>query len=182
MDTTIVFAADMPAATITARVHRGELARLAPGVYTTDTTSALVTVAAREWPRIAGRLFPGAVITDRSAVTGGPADGVLYLARDGRAREVDLPGLRVTARPGARPLDGDIPLPEGLYQASKGRALAENTRPSRSAAAGNDGPSTPLNSATGSTGCARPTGRSALHTTGSRRSGPPMRSGHRRRG
>jgi len=77
-------------------------------------------------------MFPGAVITDRSAVTGGPADGVLYLARDGRAREVELPGLAVTARPGAGPLDGDIPLPGGLYQASKGRALAENTRPSRS--------------------------------------------------
>ena len=70
----------------------------------------------------------------RSAVTGGPADGVLYLARDGRARDVELPGLRVTARPGAGPLDGDIPLPGGLYQASRGRALAENARPSRSRA------------------------------------------------
>lgn len=36
------------------------------------------------------------------------------------------------ARTGAGPLDGDIALPGGLYQASKGRALAENTRPSRS--------------------------------------------------
>ena len=61
-------------------------------------------------------------------------DGVLYLARDGRARDVELPGLRVTARPGAGPLDGDIPLPGGLYQASRGRALAENSRPSRSRA------------------------------------------------
>ena len=32
----------------------------------------------------------GAVITDRSAVTG-LVDGVLYLARDGRARDVELP-------------------------------------------------------------------------------------------
>jgi len=28
--------------------------------------------------------------------------------------------------------DGDVQLPGGLYQASKPRALAENTRPSRS--------------------------------------------------
>jgi hypothetical protein len=79
-------------------------------------------------------MFPQAVITDRSAVTGGPVDATLYLAHRGRAREVELPGLRVTARAGAGPLDGDIPLPGGLYQAGKGRALAENSRPSRTRA------------------------------------------------
>lgn len=132
MDTTIVFAADAPAATISDRVRRGELVRLATGVYTSDVTSAPAAVVAREWHTIAGGMFPDAVITDRSAVTGGPVDDVLYLARDGRARDIELPGLSVTARPGAGPLDGDIALPGGLYQASKGRALAENARPSRS--------------------------------------------------
>jgi Fic/DOC family len=134
VDTTIVFASDAPAATISDRVRRGELVRLATGVYTSDVTSDPAAVTAREWPAIAGGMFPGAVITDRSAVTGGPVDGVLYLARDGRARDVELPGLRMTARPGAGPLDGDIPLPGGLYQASRGRAMAENARPSRSRA------------------------------------------------
>jgi hypothetical protein len=132
VDTSIVFAADAPAATISDRVRRGELVRLATGVYSSDVTSDPAVVVAREWHTIAGGMFPDAVITDRSAVTGGPVDGVLYLARDGRAREAELPGLSVTARTGAGPLDGDIPLPGGLYQASKGRALAENTRPSRS--------------------------------------------------
>ena len=132
MDTTIVFAADAPATTISDRVRRAELVRLATGVYTSDVTSDPAAVVAREWHIIAGGMFPGAVITDRSAITGGPIDDVLYLARDGRAREVELPGLSVIARPGAGPLDGDIALPGGLYQASKGRALAENARPSRS--------------------------------------------------
>lgn len=132
MDKTIVFATDAPAATISDRVRRGELVRLATGVYTTDTTSDPVAVVVREWHAIVGGMFPGAVITDRSAMTGGPVDGVLYLAHKGRDREVELPGLTVTARAGTGPLDGDIALPGGLYQASKGRALAENTRPSRS--------------------------------------------------
>jgi ABC-type xylose transport system substrate-binding protein len=39
VDTTIVFAADTPAATISDRVRRGELVRLATGVYTSDVTS-----------------------------------------------------------------------------------------------------------------------------------------------
>ncbi|MDQ2815699.1 MAG: hypothetical protein M3Z75_28610 [Actinomycetota bacterium] len=132
MDTTIIFAADAPAATISDRVRRGDLTRLATGVYTSDVMSDPAAVVAREWHNIAGRMFAGAVITDRSAVTGGPVNGTLYLAHDSRARRVDLPGLSVIARPGAGPLDGDIPLPGGLHQASKGRALAENTRPSRS--------------------------------------------------
>ncbi len=57
---------------------------------------------------------------------------MLYLAYEGRGREARLPGMTALARTGAGPLDGDIALPGGLYQASKGRALAENTRPSRS--------------------------------------------------
>jgi hypothetical protein len=132
VDTTLVFAADAPAATISDRVRRGQLVRLAVGVYTSDVTSDPAAVVVREWHAIVGRMFPRAVITDRSAMTGGPVEGVLYLAYEGRSREVDLPGMTVLARAGAGPLDGDIALPGGLYQASKGRALAENTRPSRS--------------------------------------------------
>jgi hypothetical protein len=74
---TIVFASDAPAATLSERARRGELVRLASGVYTTDVTSDPVAVTAREWPAIAGGLFPGAVVTDRSVVTGGPVGGVL---------------------------------------------------------------------------------------------------------
>jgi hypothetical protein len=132
MDTTVVFAAEVPAATISDRVRRGQLARLATGIYTSDVTSDPAAVVRREWHTIVGRMFPRAVITDRSALTGGPVEGVLYLAYNGRGREAELPGVTVLARAGAGPLDGDIALPGGLYQAGKGRALAENTRPSRS--------------------------------------------------
>lgn len=123
MDTTVVFAADVPAATISDRVRRGQLVRLATGIYTSDVTSDPAAVVGREWHAIVGRMYPRAVITDRSAITGGPVEGLLYLAYDGRGREAELPGVTVLARAGAGPLDGDIALPGGLYQASKGRAL-----------------------------------------------------------
>ncbi len=110
--------------------RRGALVRLTAGVYSTDVVSPPATVVARQWPTIVVRLFPFAVVTDRS----GPnwRAGVLYLAHPARERTVDLPGLTVSARSGAGPVDGDIPLPGGLHQSGKGRALAENTRPSRS--------------------------------------------------
>jgi hypothetical protein len=75
MDTTVVFAADLPAATISDRVRRGQLARLGTGVYTSDVTSDPAAVVGREWHMIFGRLFPRAVITDRSAITSAGSAG-----------------------------------------------------------------------------------------------------------
>lgn len=132
MDNEIVFAGDMPSQTISDMVRRGDLRPLARGMYTTDTTSRPEAVVARHWHAIVGHEFPDAVITDRSALTGGKVDGYLYLVRDGRPRELALPGLEILARRGAGPLDGDLRLPGGLWQPSRARALAENMRPSRS--------------------------------------------------
>ena len=126
MAKSIVFAGDRPSSTIVDQLRRGVLVRIAPGVYT-DVVDDVEDVVEREWPTIVGRLMPGAVITDRSAPAGGPVDGVLYLARPVKPRAVQLPGLLVVAREGSGPLPSDTVLPGGLYQASRARALAENT-------------------------------------------------------
>jgi hypothetical protein len=131
VDKPIVLAGDLPASTISGMVSRGELRRLATGIYSRDTTSDPGDTVRAHWDTIAGRLFPNAVITDRSARTMSLVDGVLYLARDGRPREVELPGLTIRARTGAPPQPDDIRLPSGLYFASTGRALAENSLSSR---------------------------------------------------
>ena len=142
MDNDIIFAADVPRATMSRRVSRGDAIRLAPGVYTTDTKTAPERVVQRAWRTIAGRMFPDAVITDRSIQSGGPTNGILYLAHDRRPRFVSLPGLEIEARRGAAPQDDDIPLPGGLHQASFARALAEEFRripgPTRENAAPDD--------------------------------------------
>lgn len=132
MDNEIVFADERPSQTLSDMVRRGDLRPLARGIYTIDTASSPESVVARHWHTIVGHEFPHAVITDRSAVTGGKVEGYLYLSRDGRPRELALPGLTVIARRGAGPLDGDLQLPGGLWQASRARALAENMQPSRS--------------------------------------------------
>lgn len=132
MNNDIVFAGDMPSQTIANRVARGELRPIVRGVYTTDLTHSLEDVVNRHWATIAGHAFPGAVITDRSATTGGKVDGFLYLAHAARDRELVLPGLIVLARRGAGALPGDVQMPGGLYLASTARALVENTAASRS--------------------------------------------------
>lgn len=134
MDNEIVFSGNMPSQTVSDMVRRGDLRPLARGIYTTDTSSSPEAVVARHWHTIVGHEFPNAVITDRSALTGGKVDGYLYLSRDARPRNLILPGLEVLARRGAGPREGDLQLPGGLWQASRARALAENMRPSRARA------------------------------------------------
>ncbi|MGH3263799.1 MAG: Fic family protein, partial [Trebonia sp.] len=131
MDSALVFAGDQPRQTLADRVRRGQLVRIATGVYSSEADLDPAVIVHRRWPEIVGHLYPGAVVTDRSAVTGGPVDGYLYLAHASRERSTELPGLTVRARAGPGPLDGDAPLPGGLYQAGKARALLENTFPSR---------------------------------------------------
>ncbi len=112
-------------------VQQGRAVRLAPGVYTTHLTRTPEAIVKGEWIFIIGRLFPGATVTDRSAKSSGPVNGVLYLAHDARDRELALPGLTVLARRGAPPFPDDIALPGGLHLASCARGMVENAAPSR---------------------------------------------------
>ena len=90
MSKTLVFADDVPRSTISDRVRRGELRQLHRGVYTTDLTTPAERIIRDEWQQIVARLIPNATISDRSAITGGPNNGVLYLVRDGRPQsEID---------------------------------------------------------------------------------------------
>lgn len=132
MEKDIVFAGDLPSQTISNRVKRGELRPVGRGIYTADLDTPLEDVVTRNWHTIVGHAFPDAVITDRSATTGGKIDGFLYLAHEARERELVLPGRTVVARRGAGPQPGDVPLPGGLHLASTARALVENTAMSRS--------------------------------------------------
>jgi hypothetical protein len=128
----IVFSGDVPRSTLSQMAARGSVRRLATGVYTSDTSSLPERIVRREWRTIAGRLFPDATISDRSARTGGPVDGTLYLVYPHNDRTLALPGLTIILRHGSAPLPSDIPLPGGLHQATLARALVENTIPSRS--------------------------------------------------
>ena len=131
MNKPILFSDEVSSRTLAKMVRLGEAVRLAPGIYTTDSTKSPEAIVRSELFTIVGRLFPDAVITDRSALTSGPTGGVLYLAHDARDRDVQLPGMLVSARRGAPPQSDDVPLPGGLHLASKSRGMIENSEPSR---------------------------------------------------
>ena len=115
-----------------AAVQAGRARRLARGLYTRDMQRPLEAVVRQHWSPIAAGYFPGSVIVDRTAIQFAPAaDGSVTLAAP-RAREVDLPGLRLRAREGAGPVEGDARwMGDDIYMSSRPRAFLENMRPSR---------------------------------------------------
>lgn len=113
---------------------RGEIRRLARGLYTPNLDEPPEQLVRRRWADAAALFFPGAVVVDRSAATAGPAaDGSLFLdigPRPVNPRPVALPGLTLRPRNGPGPIAGDSPF-MGLYMASPARLMLENMRPSR---------------------------------------------------
>ncbi len=117
-----------------AAAGRGEIRRLARGLYSTNLDEAPEQLLRRRWHETAALYFPGAVIVDRSAALSGPAaDGSLFLdsgPTPANPRPVRLPGLTLRPRSGPGPIAGDMKFAD-LWMASPARIALENIRPSR---------------------------------------------------
>lgn len=127
----VTFASEQNRSALSRAAGEGRLRRVARGIYTDELESSEEEVVRRHRWVIAARLIPDAVIVDRSAAGGGaPADGVLFVASQTRARNVELPGLVVAVRDGPR-LDSDQVWARGLVVSSPARTLVDNLAQSR---------------------------------------------------
>lgn len=122
-------------------IDRGQLRRIARGVVTDELAGTIESVVLAHLYELVARLLPGAVVTDRSAVVGGPihTDGglVLHVAHPTRRRDLQLPGLTVAVRSGPGPVEGDqVFHHDQLHLASQARVLVDNARLSRTGADG----------------------------------------------
>ena len=121
---------------------QGRVTRIAKGLYInavddptvmTEGPGSVAMMVQRHWQSIAGYLYPGAVVSHRSALEGGlirdPQNNceLILTVQRVSARVRRLPGLSLVLLPGPGPLPGDFALgAKGLYWSSRARMLLEN--------------------------------------------------------
>ena len=117
---------------IRAARQRGELREVASRVYSPDLITPPEVLIRKNWLPVVQHLFPGALISHRSQLEGGPsADDHLFLTYK-YTRNVELPGLTVHLLEGPEALPNDTPFGDGnLLFASEARGLLENLQPAR---------------------------------------------------
>jgi fido (protein-threonine AMPylation protein) len=141
----LVVATAQTKSSLSRQAKAGTAIRVAPNVYIVGTTLAPEQAVAHHRTAIISVFWPGAVLSDRTALAGGvPFEGWIFIAHPDPARRSDLemPGITVSPRIGPGPLPSDTPMPDGLPLSGPARRLVENVsvagrpprgRPSRQA-------------------------------------------------
>lgn len=112
-------------------VKEEKLRKLLPRVYTPNFHETPEVLVRRNLFTIIGHLFPGIVLSHRSALEFKPTStGDIFLTY-GYKRKIELPGVTLNIMEGPANIDGDNPLTSGLYVSQQARALLENFQESR---------------------------------------------------
>ena len=108
-----------------------KLRKIAPRVYTPNFEESPETIIRRNLFTVLGRLYPGAVLSHRSALEFKPtAAGHLFLTYT-YTKKINLPGVILRFMQGQGPIEGDNPLSGELFVSQMERALLENMEVSR---------------------------------------------------
>ncbi|TNE74796.1 Fic family protein [bacterium] len=111
--------------------RKGEIRKLAPRVYTGNLEEDPEKIIGRNLFLVLGHLYPGAVLSHRSALEFKPTStGQLFLTYK-YTKKATLPGLSIRFLEGPGPIEGDNQIAKGLYASQKERALLENFQASR---------------------------------------------------
>ena len=112
-------------------VRAGRLRHLAPKLYTANLIDPAEHIIRRHLYRILSRYYPKAVVSHRSALEGGRFRGDTIFLTYEYAKRVSLPGITVHLLQGQGPVEGDSPFMQGLFVASRARAVLENLQPAQ---------------------------------------------------
>ena len=109
----------------------GHIKKIAPRLYTSNFEDGPETIVRRNLYSILGNLYPGAVLSHRSALEFKPTStGQIFLTYS-YTRKAKLPGITIRFLQGNGPIEGDNLLSGELYVSQRERALLENLQSSR---------------------------------------------------
>jgi hypothetical protein len=109
----------------------GKLRKIAARIYSPNFTDTPETIVKRNLFAILGKLYPGSMLSHRSALEFTPTSaGHIFLTYT-YTKRINLPGITIRFMAGHGPIQGDHPLSGQLYVSQLERALLENMQVSR---------------------------------------------------
>ncbi|HET9057370.1 MAG TPA: Fic family protein [Chitinophagaceae bacterium] len=109
----------------------GKLRKISPRIYTPNFTDSPGTIIRRNLFTILGKLYPGSMLSHRSALEFQPTSaGHIFLTYT-YTKKIKLPGITLRFLEGHGPIVGDNPVSGELYASQMERALLENLQVSR---------------------------------------------------
>ncbi|NNN06343.1 MAG: cell filamentation protein Fic, partial [Elusimicrobia bacterium] len=112
-------------------MRAGKARKIAPRIYTTNLTDSPERIIRDNLYPILSRLFPGTVLSHRTALEGKPTKDWDVFLTGPYPRKVVLPGVTVRIFKGPSAGEEDKPFMGNLFMASQTRAFLENLQPSR---------------------------------------------------
>ncbi len=107
----------------------GKIRKIAPRIYSSNLVDQPEEITRRNLFMILGRLYPGAILSHRSAFEFEPTnEGQIFLTYT-YTKKVNLAGIILRLLEGHEALPGDNQISGGLYASQRARALLENLQP-----------------------------------------------------
>jgi Fic family protein len=112
-------------------LKEGKIRKIAPRIYSSNFTEPVEEIVSRNLFQILGKLYPGAILSHRSAFEFKPTKaGHIFLTYT-YTKKVTLAGITLRFLEGHKPIEGDNPISGELYASQKPRAFLENLQLSK---------------------------------------------------
>jgi hypothetical protein len=116
---------------ITRLLSAGVIRKIAPRVYSSNLEEPIESIIRRNLFQILGTLYPGTVLSHRSALEFQPTKtGQIFLSTS-YTKKVKIPGITIQFLKGPSPIEGDNKFSGELYVSQKARAFLENLQHSK---------------------------------------------------
>ncbi|WP_348800566.1 Fic family protein [Flavobacterium adhaerens] len=111
--------------------EEGQIKKIAPRIYTSNFNESEETIIRRNIFTILGKLYPGAVLSHRSALEFKPTTANQIFVTYTYTKKIELPGITIRFMEGMPAIEGDNPFSGELFVSQQERALLENLQSSR---------------------------------------------------
>lgn len=110
---------------------QGKIRKIAPRLYTSNLDDTAEEIIRRNLFIILGNLYPGAIISHRSAFEFKPTEASHIFLTYKYTRKINLPGITIRLLEGPKPIEGDNPFSGNLFTSQRARAFLENLQLSK---------------------------------------------------